>query len=924
MEASKSQHPQEIKNDTFSEFPRDLRFDELFDEQAGRSPNETAVIFEGESLNYRELQEKSNQIARYLQKRGIGPEVLVGVGLHRSLHMIAGLIGVNKAGGAYVPLDVHFPQERLQYLVEDSGPKVILTDESNAHLWRHTGAELVYLDRDWPQIEEESTTTPSTAATAESTMYVIYTSGSTGRPKGVQLTHRNFVNFVCSMKQEPGITEADTLLAVTTISFDIAALEMFLPLVVGARIVLATRDTARVSATLSRAIEEHNVTIMQTAPTSWRLLLEGGWKGKRDLKALCGGEALTRDLADALLKHTGELWNMYGPTETTVWSTIHRVLPFEENVPIGRPIANTQVYILDDQLQPVPDGEVGELCIGGEGVARGYLHKPELTAERFVANPIPGEPSARVYRTGDLARYLPWGGLECLGRVDNQIKIHGVRVEPGEIEMPIVQYPGMKQALVVAREDVPGEKHLVAYIIPEHPSRLHPAELRGFLKAKLPEYLIPSHFVPLEEFPMTLNGKIDRKALPAPTAPGGKVTEVADGPKDDIEYQLVTIWEQVLRLKPIGLNDNFFDLGGHSLLAARLVTRIEQTLSADLPMASFLDAPTIAQQADLIRIHKNGGPTKAANSRVATTVVRNGSSGFGSAIPLFYLGGDPTFRPLSQRLRALHDFHSLGMQASILRSMQGTPSLEAISKHFVRAIRERRPHGPYMLGGWCAHGLLALETAQQLREQGDDVALVIMLETVNPRRLDERAKWVHWATRMQLKLNLLEFEYAYVRSLGREQARDYVLGRLERKIAGIERSFRNSGPRPGVHEDLDQRNLLEVLYAAAGNYCPRSYDGPVALVSSRRKPFGFPKDRSLGWRDLLDGLDIREAEGNHYTMYIEPNVDGLARELNVLLKAAEAGWRQRVPGRNPLPSAQAAIPAYRHGLRPSAESRGNL
>lgn len=910
MELSRNPAARAAKNDTAMEFPAESCFHDLFEAQVRRTPDNVAIVFEKTSLTYRELHEKSNQIANYLQKRGVGPEVLAGVGMHRSLLLIAGLLGVNKAGGAYVPLDVNFPQERLHYLVDDSKPKVILTDEANAHLWKYSGSELVYLDRDWAEMTQESTEAPRSTITSENVMYVIYTSGSTGRPKGVELSHRNFVNFAWSMKQEPGISESDTLLAVTTISFDIAALEMFLPLLVGARIIMATRDEARLSQSLSRAIDEHNVTILQIPPTSWRLLIEGAWQGKRDLKALCGGEALTRGLAEAILERTAELWNMYGPTETTVWSTIHRVLPFEDDVPIGRPIGNTQVYILDEQLKQVPDGEIGELYIGGEGVARGYLRRPELTAERFVPNPVPGELSPQLYRTGDLARYASWGGLVYLGRTDNQIKVHGVRVEPGEIEAPIAQFPGMKQALVVAREDEPGEKQLVAYVIAENAGKFHRAEMRGFLRAKLPEYLIPSHFVLLEEFPMTLNGKIDHKALPPPVAAVGKVTAVADGPRDDVEYQLVTIWEQVLRLKPIGLNDNFFDLGGHSLLAARLINRIGQTLFADLPVASFLDAPTIAQQAELIRMRKKGAARNGGGAH--PSFAGNDNSGDANSIPLFYLGGDPTFRPLSQRLRELHEFHSLGMQASILRSLQGTPSLEGIARHFVKAIRDRRPAGPYMLGGWCAHGLLALETAQQLREAGEDVALVVMLETVNPRRLDERSGLVHWATRMQLKFNLLEFEYAYVRTLRRGQARDYLLGRLERKVSGIKRSLRgNARVGDGVPEDFDHPNLLHVLYAAADNYCPRQYDGPVALVSSRRKPVGFPRDRSLGWRELLEALEIREAEGNHYTMYIEPNVDGLARELNALLKKAQAEWRQRT----------AAEPAK---LRPKTGSLASL
>ena len=852
---------------------------QMIELQAERTPDNIAVQFEGRVLTYRALNEQANRLAHYLQKRGVGPEVLVAMFAERSIGMIVGLLAVLKTGGAYLPLDPEFPQERLKYMLEDSKPKIVLTDSVLGQRGKRMdeGVESFYLDRDWPLVARESSENPHSTVRPRNLAYVIYTSGSTGKPKGVELTHFSVVNFMRSMQAEPGISEADTLLAVTTISFDIAALELFLPLTVGARIVLATRQGAKIPQSLAKYMAEHNVTIMQAAPTSWRLLVESGWKGESNLKVLCGGEALTRELADELLARVPELWNMYGPTETTIWSTIERVNPGNGSVPIGRPIANTQVYVLDTELKPVPNGEIGELFIGGDGLARGYLNRPETTAERFISNPIPGEPSSRLYRTGDLARILPSGVIEYQGRVDHQIKIHGVRVEPGEIESAILQYPEIKQALVVAREDRPGDKQLIAYVIPTKLDGFVPGAIRNFLKDKLPAYLIPSAFVPLTEFPLTFNGKVDRKALPEPPMPTGTRVAVAEGPRDELEYRLVTIWEEILRVKPVGLRDNFFDLGGHSLMAARLLARIDQSLGKELPLESLLDAPTIDEQAQLIRgYNKNGSQPVASPTN-------------SSVIPLFYLGGDPTFQALSQRLRSLHEFHSLGIQASIVRQLKNRYALECIAEHFVHAIKARRPHGPYMLGGWCAHGLLALETAQQLRRQGEEVALVVMLETVNPVRLNQQGYFTRLITRMQLKLNLLEFEYAYMRTLGREQARDYVMGRFVRKMGALRRDagqkFRGTSQN---QMELDQKNLLEVLYGAASNYIPMRYDSPVMLVHSRKPLFGFANDPHLGWdKSLTSQLELCEVAGNHYTMYTEPNVEGLAQLMNSRLKAAE-------------------------------------
>jgi amino acid adenylation domain-containing protein len=866
--------------ETAVDFPeKNLCLHQLIEAQVEKTPENIAVDFEGRTLTYRELNARANQLAHWLRSRGVGPDVLVGICMERSLAMLIGLLGVLKAGGAYVPLDTQFPADRLRYMLEDSKPVILLSETSLTPVWDEVklGINLFNANRDGPQLASQPLDNPRSAVRSKNLAYVIYTSGSTGRPKGVELAHRGVVNFMKSMQAEPGISSSDILLAVTTVSFDIAALELFLPLTVGARIILASRTTGKTPQLLPRILRDGGVTMMQAAPTTWRLLVDSGWEGQNTLKVLCGGEAFPRDLANQLVDRVSEVWNMYGPTETTIWSTIQRVSRGREPVPIGRPIANTQVYILDSQLKPAPVGEIGELFIGGDGLARGYLNKPDVTAERFIRNPIPGQPSQRIYRTGDLARYLPSREIQYEGRVDHQIKINGVRVEPEEIEKPILEFPGVKQCLVVARADAGGDRRLVAYIVPSN-GDIQSAALRNQLTAKLPQYLIPSAFVSMPQFPLTFNGKIDRKALPDPESPNisANAAGVSEGPRDEIEYRLVTIWEDVLRVKPVGLRDNFFDLGGHSLSAARLLVRVEQSLGKEIPLADLLDAPTVEEQARLIRGHAEPQAPRASS---------NGST----EIPLFYLGGDPTFQPLSQRLRALYPFHSLGIQASLVRNLRDPHSLECIAERFVAAIRQRRPQGPYMVGGWCAHGLLALETAQQLRAQGEDVALVVMLETVNPEVLRRRAPVARMVRSAQLKMNLLEFEYAYVRMLPRERARDYISGRVRRKMSELGRSFSGNGDHASADQhDLDEKNLLELLYAAATNYRPRHYDGLVALVRSRKKLFGIGEKPPLGWdASLCPNLEVSESDGNHYTMYIEPNVECLAQQMSTRLRNAE-------------------------------------
>ena len=518
--------------------------------------------------------------------------------MERSLDLIVGLLGILKAGGAYVPLEPDYPKERLAFMREDAEVSLLLTQEK--FLFEMSRQPVVCLDRDREKIAQQSDRNPVSQVRADNLAYVIYTSGSTGRPKGVQIEHQSLVNCLWSIGKQVGLNKKDVLLAVTTVSFDIAALELYLPLIVGATVVLAGREDALDGRRIVDRLKSSGATVMQSTPSSWKRLVDAGWEGHDDFKILCGGEALSERLADQLLERAASLWNLYGPTETTVWSTTARVKANKRPVPIGRPIANTRLFILDSHLHPVPIGVPGELCVGGDGVARGYRNRPDLTAERFILNPFSDPPEARLYRTGDLARYLPDGNIEFYCRIDNQVKIRGYRIELGEVESVLAQHPAIQQAVVIAREDTPGDRRLVAYCVATADSNPLPHDLRSYLKHKLPDYMIPSTFVLLDSLPLAPNGKLDRKALMAPD--GGR-PELDDGfaaPRNSVEETLANIWAKALRLDKVGIHDNFFDLGGHSLLATQVMSRMQNAFSVELPLRQMFESPTVVELAIII------------------------------------------------------------------------------------------------------------------------------------------------------------------------------------------------------------------------------------------------------------------------------------------------------------------------------------
>ena len=580
-------------NRTYAEYAA-LAVHALVSRQAARTPEGVAVAGAGASLTYAELEDGSNRLAHHLRALGVGAESLVAISMERSPSLLVAVLAVWKAGAAYVPIDPAYPEDRRAYMLEDSGAVVVMTDSASADDVPRTTARTVVIDR--IDLSAEQGIAVPVDVDADALAYVIYTSGSTGRPKGVMVPHRGVANFLESMRREPGMTADDVLVAVTSLSFDIAVLELLLPLISGAKVVVAAREEGLDPARLSRLLQAERATVMQATPATWRMLVQSGWAGDATLAILCGGEALPADLARELIPRGRALWNLYGPTETTIWSAVEQVASADA-IRLGHPIANTQLYVLDPGMEPCPAGIPGELYIGGDGVVRGYLRRASLTAERFVPDAFAAKPGARLYRTGDRVRRRADGALEFLGRVDFQVKLRGFRIELGEIESALAAQPGVRQAVALVREDVAGDARLVAYVVPEEGGAASADALRAALAERLPDYMVPGAFVTVDRLPLTPNGKIDRRALPAPEAAAQPGDTVRVLPRTPAEKTIAAIWRDVLRVEEVGVDDNFFNVGGHSLLLAQVNARLAEWLGRDVPLLELFRHTTVATQA---------------------------------------------------------------------------------------------------------------------------------------------------------------------------------------------------------------------------------------------------------------------------------------------------------------------------------------
>lgn len=587
-------------NDTKTDYPAKASILELFEAQVRRTPERIAIRAGATARTYAELDAHATRIAHALRSRDVRRGQRIGLCVERTCDMPASVLGILKAGAAYVPLDPTFPRERLRFMADDAECAMLLSTTALARSFDLPRERQLLLDADAAIIDSAPSSplpVDTRAARPEDPAYLIYTSGSTGKPKGVVVPHRAVVNFLCSMAREPGLAADDVLVAVTTLSFDIAVLEIQLPLTVGATVVLAAPEEAIDGYALRALLEQHRATVMQATPATWRLLLQAGWTSERPFKGLVGGEALPRDLADQLIAHRVQLWNMYGPTETTVWSTCARIAHTSTGITIGRPIANTVVRILDRHKALCPIGVPGELCIGGEGVALGYWNRPELTAEKFVADPFSCGPRATLYRTGDLACYLPDGTLKYLGRLDHQVKIRGFRIELGEIETSISRHPAVREVVVHAREDAPGDTRLVAYLVAQDAPADLVEQLRAMLRSSLPEYMMPAYFMQLAALPLTVNGKVNRKALPAPDTRNAPRRAGSVAPRTPTEERVMAAFREVLARADFGVFDSFFDLGGHSLMATRLMSGLWAASGTNLPLRNLFERPTVAELA---------------------------------------------------------------------------------------------------------------------------------------------------------------------------------------------------------------------------------------------------------------------------------------------------------------------------------------
>ena len=884
-------------NQTTADYPASYCIHQLFEAQVEATPDQVAVVFEEESITYEQLNRRANQLAHYLQSLGVGPEVLVGISVERSIDMIIGLLGILKAGAAYVPLDPSYPSERVEYILSNSEAPVLITSSQVLPSLPQHKAKVICLDRDWQELEQQNQDNPHSEVNGQNLSYVIYTSGSTGKPKGVQICHQSLVNFIYSMKNEPGLNSSDRLLAVTTISFDIHTLEIYLPLIVGATIVLVSRQVATDGLGLAAEMDKHDTTVMQATPATWRMLLSTNWSGKSNLKAICGGEALPQSLANSLLEKVGCLWNIYGPTETTVWSTTvevkadreHRYADAPES--IGKAIANTQIYILDEHLQPVPQGIPGELHIGGAGLARGYIKRPELTAQKFIPNPFSNQTDSRVYKTGDLVRYLADGNIEYIGRIDNQVKIRGYRIELGEIEAILLQHPQIGEGAVIVREDNPGNKRLVAYYVAKNPAPTI-NEIRSFIKEKLPDYMVPEAFMNLESLPLTPNGKIDRRSLPAPD-----ITSVSQSnfvpPSNATQEQIATIWTQILDIEKIGIEDNFFELGGNSLKVTQLVFEIREAFSVELPLQTLFEYPTIAELAEVID-----------NQQAVTTQT--------SVEPLFLFhdadGEVGLYLNLTRHLDSKRPVYVLQPYGKENLPIVHTRISEMVA-YYIEKIRSIQPQGPYLLGGLCAGGVLAFETACQLQAQGEEIALVALLDAPDikvefKQGLVAQQRWSRFSHLFQESATLNKKEkFASIGKTMFQKIVNTINYEVNHKVSQLTNNLKVRLYRYYLDKNLSVPKMLQnisvrtVYDIAVQEYFPQSLQGRVALFRATETigvddpaiddtPFiEQVTDPLFGWSQrVTDGVELYDVPGGHSSCLQEPYVKVLAQQIESSIK----------------------------------------
>lgn len=859
-------------NDTATEFPRDKCVHQLFEEQAGRTPDALAVADARKQWTYAELNRRAELLAAELRKFGIGPDVCAGVCLERSVEMVTAKLAVWKAGGAYVPLDPSYPAQRLQAVVEDAKLRLVVSDRVSSQdirLW--DGVELLLADDVVPEANLAADCAPASTSLA----YVIYTSGSTGEPRGVEVTHRNLVNSTQARLAyyQPG---QNHFLLLSSFAFDSSLAGIFGTLCGGGTLVIPSGALPANLPNLAKLVAAHEITDLLCVPSLYRLMLEQATRGevKSLRRVIVAGESCPPDLLERHYKllPTATLYNEYGPTEATVWATVHpcETRPKRVTVSIGKPIANTQIYVLDQRLRPVPSGVQGELCIAGESVARGYWNQPELTAAKFVTNPFG---KGKLYRTGDLGRHLPDGSLELLGRLDAQIKIRGFRIELEEISSHIAAFPGVLQAAATVFETQAGQPEIIAYIVPESPqANVTYKALRRYLKDRLPEYMLPSAALILDALPLLPNGKLDRNALPMPER---SLAGVKDKPANLTEEKLVAVFEKVLEKQPVGTGQSFFELGGHSLLLARLLLLIEENFAVQLSWAEVFRFPTVRELATLLN-----GQSREVGSNAIIPIQPSGSK-----LPLFWVRGGPLFLGLSRGLGLDQPLLGLDLPPADAVHLPVPYRLEDIAAALIEKMRSVQPEGPYNIAGLCVNGVIAYEMARQLEESGQTIGVLALFDAQNPEfyhnfgeQSTQRAAW----NKIGFHLNkFLSASPAGFCQIVRER-----LKRAGQRLNVLRwRIYHHFAWRV---QERHLRNLDIIIHPSSYSYHPKPLSCNALFFQSSDWPKGSYWDFYASWKDMIRDLRVYRVRGGHESMFAEKNVapiiEGLRQGLEEIYR----------------------------------------
>lgn len=857
-------------NQTAVDYPRDVTLHQLFESQVRRTPDAVAVVSGSQSLTYRQLNERANQVANYLRKVGVGPDVLVAICAERSLEMVISLLASIKAGGAYVPLDPEYPPERLHMMLQDCNSPVVLTQSHLRERIPATNARVLSLDLDWALLQNESTENPDVEMRGTDLVYCIYTSGSTGKPKGVPNVHQAIVNRLLWGQDTYHLTPSDRVLQKTPYSFDVSAWEFFWPLTTGATLVMARPGGHKDPSYLIQLIKRERITTAHFVPSMLAIFLAtDGVEECRSLRhVFAAGEALPFEVQNRFFQRLPiKLHNLYGPTEAAIEVTYWECDPNYDLpiVPIGKPVANTQIYILDEHLEPVPIGAEGELHIGGIQLARGYLNRPELTAEKFIRDPFSQDPGARLYKTGDLARFLPDGNIEYVGRIDNQVKLRGFRIELGEIEAVLCECPAVQLAAVTVREDVPGDKRLVAYVVQSANPAFSPDSVKTHLKAKLPEYMIPSRFVLLPEMPLTTSGKIDRKALPKPPAQPEPTQIVAA--RSELESKILPIFRKTLGLKSVGVTDDFFELGGHSLLAARLLNGIKYATGKHIPLSAMLRASTVESLAALI---SSEGQVSSASF---VTQMHPGEKG---NLPLFavVIPGVETlgYAALGRHLGP-QPFYTLQAHPSTPVTLPFLPAeLEAIARDYVAALRSVQPSGPYCFIAMCDDVVITQQMIVQLEKAGHEVGFFAILDT-----------WV-------LENSMVPWKHRI--SYYAQRLRDITSQPWLDQFRSVGQIIRGKvSPDVRVSESVESapRRRWKDAYWPGPEFQQPKFHAPVVMFKRPRQPYFYIKDPQMGWGErALGGVEMHNLPLDHQNILREPHIKTIGQIMVARLQQVEA------------------------------------